>query len=265
AVEAPPAEDADAAAPSSAALPAAVEAAPGAAVPEAPPVDPGLLAVLAALCWLGGAAVLLWRPVQRYLRESALERVVRKSGFPAFRGVELPRKPGNDITLEHVLCTPSGLLVLVAPALSGVVTGGPALPSWSHGTKSERVPVPNPLLQVTAGVEAVRAVAGNVPVFGRVVTTGKVSFPLDPPPEVQTLQALRASMPEFAARATAERELGGAWRLLMRYPRRGDTLPSAPRGAGVFAWLAQHRAAVGGGVLLAAGCVLAGTAVAFAA
>ncbi len=263
-----PRETADDDAPADAAAP--VPASPlteATARPAAePPATPALaMAALGALCLFAGLSLVLLKPVTRLMRESALDRVVRQSGFPAFRGVQMPRKAGGALTLEHVLCTPSGLLVLEAPEISGVVTGGPALPSWSCGSKTERVEVPNPLLQVENNVAAVSELVGGVPVFGRVVLTGKVTFPLEPPAEVQTLKALRARLPGFADEPTSERELGGAWRLLMRYPREADTLPVVPYRPGAMAWVARHWQGVAGAALGLAGIAMVGAALVVAA
>ncbi|MEL7448513.1 MAG: nuclease-related domain-containing protein, partial [Pseudomonadota bacterium] len=232
-----------------------------------PPADTQALAMaaLGALCLVAGLILALLKPVTRLLRETALERVVRQSGFPAFTGVQMPRQTGGDLNLEHVLCTPSGLLVLEAPDISGVVTGGPALPSWSCGSKTERVEVPNPLLQVQSNVAAVSELVGGVPVFGRVVLTEKVTFPLEPPAEVQTLKALRERLPGFAEKPTSERELGGAWRLLMRYPREADTLPAVPYRPGAGAWVARHWQGAAGAALGLAGIAMIGAALVIAA
>lgn len=227
-----------------------------------PPVAPWILVSFAVLLLLMGVAVLLWQPVRRFFRESPLERVVRKSGYPAFSDVVLPGHGAGERTIEHVLHTPSGLLLLSAPEISGIVTGGHDLPSWSCGTKTDRQQTPNPVLENAKSVEAVRQLVGNVPVFGRVVMTRKVSFPLRPPAEVLSLQTLKHSLPEFAVHPAAERELGGAWRLLMRYPRSADTLRHAP-GVGAGAWMRRHRSSVAGGFLLLLGVSAAALAAAF--
>ena len=261
-----PRETADDDTPADAAAPASpLTEATSRPVAEPPATSALAMTALGALCLAAGLVLLMLKPVTRLVRESALERVVRQSGFPAFSGVQMPSKAGAALTLEHVLCTPSGLLVLEAPDISGVVTGGPAVPSWSCGSKTEREQIPNPLLRVESTGATVRELVGSVPVFGRVVLTEKVTFPLDPPAEVQTLQALRQALPGFAEKPVAERDLGGAWRLLMRYPREADTLPAVPYRPGAVAWITRHWQSVAGAALGLAGIGMVSAAIVIAA
>jgi hypothetical protein len=80
---------------------------------------------------------------------------------------------------------------------------------WTAMTRSRRYTFPNPLPSLFDRVAAVKAVAGDVPVDGRIVFSDRGRFPKGKPPQVVMLDALSQEFP-VADRSTPG-GLGDNW------------------------------------------------------
>lgn len=154
-----------------------------------PPPDPVPLAMIAAAAaalllalWLAGR---VWR--RRRARPAS---VFRRIGLAHLRNVVIPDGLEGEIQLDHVLLTPHGVLVVDLRNAEGAVFSGRRLDPWTviHGAR--RFTFRNPLETLDARVQAVSRLCGNIPVSGRVVFVGEISFPRGATPGVVTLADL---------------------------------------------------------------------------
>ncbi len=212
-------------------------------VPPPPPPEPLLSPLQKKLAWsvaallAAGAAFVGLRPwLRRRLSESAVERAVRGSGYASFNDVKLGTGGQSYITIDKLVRTPAGILVLVVEKLNGDIRGESKADHWATGTNV----IPNPLQRLHQAAGIVESLATDVPVYGRVVDLGNARFQTDMSPTIQKLSAFRGSLPGLSTEGPAPRALDAAWRTLMRFERSNNETPRA-LGGGAMAWLKRYQ------------------------
>jgi hypothetical protein len=145
------------------------------------------------------AALLLTWVIVSYSRRHQLNprQVMRRISAAQLADVIVPDGLDGEIHLEHLLLTPRGLVVVDLRNVHGAVFGGEQMDDWTVLSAARRYTFRNPLGPLAARVHAVRRLAGQVPVTGRVVLVGsKIEFPGGRIPGVITLGDLER---EFAS------------------------------------------------------------------
>lgn len=136
--------------------------------------------------------------IRRWLRHRA-----RRQLFKAFeaasagilRDVLIPDGSGGHLHFDFLLLTGRGLLVVDFRDVDGIVFGGEHMREWAVMNGSARSTFLNPLEALYDRVAAVRTLAGDVPVDGRIVFTDRAQFPKGRPPRVLRLASLEAEYP----------------------------------------------------------------------
>ena len=128
-----------------------------------------LLVVCALVAWSG---ILMWRRWHEHP-----SRVISRISAHQLSDIVLPDGMDGEIHLDHLLLTEKGLLVLDLRNVSGLVFAGEQMDDWTVLHDNRRFTFRNPLNPLAARVHAVRDLAGNVPVSGRIVFVGNVEFP----------------------------------------------------------------------------------------
>jgi len=140
-------------------------------------------------------------------------KAVEEVSSAALRDIVLPDGSGGHLHLDFLLLTGRGLLVVDLRDVAGVVFGAEHMREWTVMNGSKRSTFLNPLESLYDRVAAVRLLAGDVPVEGRIVFTDKGRFPKGRPPHVSRLGSLAAEFPTpepGAANAAADR-FRNAW------------------------------------------------------
>jgi hypothetical protein len=124
--------------------------------------------------------------------------------------VVIPDEVDGEIHIDLALLTPEGILLLEVRRGAGTLFWGDQLDYWTLLDGRRRTQIRNPLASMRAKRHAVHALAPRVPVSGRILVLGPVSFSGGAPPGVVTLAAL---VEEFPARGRepAPAELREAW------------------------------------------------------
>jgi hypothetical protein len=111
------------------------------------------------------------------------------------RDVLVPDGSGGHLHVDFLLLTGRGILVVDFRDVEGVVFGGEHMREWALMNGHRRTTFLNPLEALYDRVAAVRALAGDVPVDGRIVFTERAQFPKGRPPRVLRLASLEAEYP----------------------------------------------------------------------
>ena len=173
-----------------------------------------VVAVVVAAAWLGIRA---WRRYQADPRQ-----VFSRISSERLVDVLIPDGLDGEIHLDHLLLTRRGIVVLDLRNASGAVFGGEQMDDWTVLAAERRYTFRNPLDALNARVQAVRRLAGQVPVAGRVVFVGKVEFPGGKVPGAVTLEELESEFAEAGedqARQTTE-AFQNFWRKIDEASRR---------------------------------------------
>ncbi len=141
-----------------------------------------------------------WR---QHRARRALIRVFEGASAALLRDVLIPDGSGGHLHVDFLLLTGRGLLIVDFRDVSGVVFAGEHMREWAVMSGSTRSTFLNPLEALFDRIAAVRTLAGDVPVDGRIVFTDRAQFPKGRPPRVLRLATLEAEYPPPEPGSTA--------------------------------------------------------------
>jgi hypothetical protein len=141
------------------------------------------------------AFVALLRRWRQYRARRQLVNAFAAASAGLLQDVLVPDGSGGHLHIDFLLLTGRGLLVVDYRDVDGVVFGGEHLREWTVMNGNTRSTFLNPLEALYDRVAAVRALAGEVPVDGRIVFTDRARFPKGRPPRVLFLELLETEYP----------------------------------------------------------------------
>ena len=160
--------------------------------------------MLVVLCLIGLALLFVGlRKRSRRLARARLEAAVCAVGLEALRDRLVPDGMGGTVHVDYLLLTPRGLLVVDLWDIAGNIFGGDQMTEWTVIAGPKRETFHDPQGAMYDRVAAVKALAGEVPVEGRLVFTQRGRFPKGLPRWTTSVESLRAEFPPLEA-ATAD-------------------------------------------------------------
>jgi len=160
--------------------------------------------VLSMLATVAGGVVYVRDRVRQARARRAIDNVISSVAFDELRNVLLPTGSGEQIHVNYLLLTQRGLLVIDLFDVPGVIFAGEKMEQWSVFGPKRHFTFTNPMPMLYDRVAAVRHVAGDMPVEGRIVFSMRGEFPKGRPATVLRLDALQDEFP------AVERSPGGA-------------------------------------------------------
>lgn len=130
-----------------------------------------LVLISVPLIYLG---VRQWR---RLRRRWSRQRLLESISVELVSNVLVPDANGGGIHLDSVLLTPRGLLIIDWREIPGNVFGSDAMSEWTVMDGQRRYTFANPQALLYDRIAAVKAIAGDIPVEGRVVFADGAVFP----------------------------------------------------------------------------------------
>jgi len=158
-------------------------------------IPPTLLAT-----FLGGAIAIaallwLWRWDRRRRARASLVVAVTRCGFDSMHEVLVPDGQGGSVHIDFLLLTSRGIIVIDLRDVDGNIFGGDQMSEWTVMHRSQRYTFVNPQTGLYDRVAAVRALAGELPVEGRIVFTARGRFPKGLPRHTLMLDSLESELP----------------------------------------------------------------------
>src|SRR3984885_11445140 len=150
--------------------------------------------VVGAIALLAGL-FLLWRWDRRRRLRAARALAVTSCGFEHLRDVLVPDGQGSSLHVDFLLLTARGLVVIDLRDIAGNIFGGDQMTQWTVMNRSQRLTFFNPQPGLYDRIAAVRALAQEVPVEGRIVFTGRGRFPKGLPRHTLMLDSLPSEFP----------------------------------------------------------------------
>jgi hypothetical protein len=166
----------------------------------------GALALLALLAWG-------WRAWRRRRATRRLVHAVTSIGFDHVRSVLVPDGNGGMMHVDFLLLTARGIVVVDLREVPGNVFGGDQMNEWTVMNGPRRGTFANPQVALYDRIAAVKALAGDVPVEGRILFTRIAKFPKGLPRWTLMLDSLGKEFPP-ADRQAFEQAIGhmrGGW------------------------------------------------------
>ena len=182
------------------------------------------LSRLPAATWLliGAAAALGlllfwgWRWYRRYRARKTLHAAVTAGCADHLRDSLVPDGMGGSFHIDFLLLTLRGVVVIDLRDVKGNIFGGDQMAEWTVMDGARRFTFTNPQIALYDRIAAVKAVAGDVPVEGRIVFTRRGKFPKGLPKWTLMLDALRAEFPaaDFESPADTMARFRDGWQSL---------------------------------------------------
>jgi hypothetical protein len=136
-----------------------------------------------------------YRRWRQYRARRDIVRAFQAASAALLRDVLVPDGSGGQLHVDFLLLTGRGILVIDYRDVEGVVFGGEHMREWAVMNGNMRSTFPNPLDALYDRVAAVRLLAGETPVEGRIVFTDRAKFPKGRPPRVMRLDLLEQEYP----------------------------------------------------------------------
>lgn len=151
--------------------------------------------VLAAAGAVVAAGFLVRDWVRQARARKAIDNVISSVAYDELRNVLLPSGTGEQIHVHYLLLTQRGLLVIDLFDVQGVIFAGEKMAQWSVFGPKRHFTFSNPLPMLEDRVMAVRQLAGDAPVEGRIVFSMRGEFPKGHPDSVIRLDELQDQYP----------------------------------------------------------------------
>jgi len=151
--------------------------------------------VVVGVALLATAIFFGWTWLQQVRARKAIDNVISSVAYDELRNVLLPTGTGDQIHVHYLLLTQHGLLVIDLFDVQGVIFAGEKMGQWSVFGPKRHFTFTNPLPMLEDRVMAVKQLAGEVPVEGRIVFSMRGEFPKGRPDAVLRLDALQDEFP----------------------------------------------------------------------
>jgi hypothetical protein len=135
----------------------------------------------------------------RWYRQFSARRSLRNSVTAAAADhlvdMLVPDGMGGGFHVDFLLLTARGILVVDLRDVHGNIFAGDQMAEWTVFDGPRRFTFANPLSALYDRIAAVKALAGDVPVEGRIVFTRRARFPKGLPKFTLMVDSLRAEFP----------------------------------------------------------------------
>lgn len=141
----------------------------------------------------------LSRWYRRYRARKKLIAAVTSVAVDSLVDVLVPDGMGGSYHVDFALLTNRGVVVIDLRDVRGNIFGGDQMDEWTVMDGPHRFTFVNPQSALYDRVAAVKALAGETPVEGRVVFTPRAKFPKGLPKSTLMLESLAAEFPAVEA------------------------------------------------------------------
>jgi hypothetical protein len=199
-------------------------------VEELSRLPPAVWMVIVAAAALGFLLFWAWRWYRQYRERKALHAAITGGAADHLAGTLVPDGMGGSFHVDYLLLTLRGVLVIDLRDVKGNIFGGDQMAEWTVMDGARRFTFTNPQSALYDRIAAVKAVAGDVPIEGRIVFTRRGQFPKGLPKWTLMLDALRAEFPaaDFESPAETMARFHDGWQRL-----RNEVKPSNMRATSV--------------------------------
>ena len=176
-------------------------------------VSPTAWMLIACAAVLGFGVSWGWRWYRRYRARKALLTAVTGGSSDHIANCLVPDGAEGGFHVDFLLLTAQGVVVIDLRDVRGNIFGGDQMAEWTVMDGAHRFTFTNPQSTLYDRIAAVKAVAGDAPVEGRIVFTRRGKFPKGLPKWTLMLDALRSEFPasEQESMAGAAARFGEPW------------------------------------------------------
>jgi hypothetical protein len=144
---------------------------------------------------LGGLVFYMFRTARRRSERRRLHGTIAAIGVEHLREVLVPDGMGGSMHVDYLLLTSRGIVVIDLRDVRGNIFGGDQMTEWTVMSGANRQTFPNPQHALYDRVAAVKQLAGDVPVEGRILFTRSGRFPKGLPRWTLMVDSLLSEFP----------------------------------------------------------------------
>lgn len=144
---------------------------------------------------LGAAAVLAYRFIAQRRARQKIDASIGAVAYDVLKDVLVPNGMGGHLHVHYLLLTERGLVVIDLLDIPGAIFGGDQMIQWTAIGRKSRFTFANPQHVLYDRMAAVKLLAGDVPVDGRLVFTLRSEFPKGRPRAVLRIDELDDEYP----------------------------------------------------------------------
>ena len=175
-----------------------------------------ILGVVGAVIFIA-LLVYLVRALRARAADKRLHQSIVSVALEYLHNILVPDGNGASMHIDYLLLTSRGLVVIDLRSQRGNIFGGDQMTQWTVMNGATRATFQNPQHALYDRVAAVRALAGELPVEGRILFTRRARFPKGLPRWTLMVDSLRAEFPPVGSdsgRAWLER-FQGEWQAIV--------------------------------------------------
>lgn len=159
-----------------------------------------ILVVVGAVIFIA-LLVYLVRALRARAADKRLHQSIVSVAVEHLHNVLVPDGNGATMHIDYLLLTSRGLVVIDLRSQRGNIFGGDQMTQWTVMNGASRATFQNPQHALYDRVAAVRALAGELPVEGRILFTRRARFPKGLPRWTLMVDSLGAEFPPVASDA----------------------------------------------------------------
>jgi hypothetical protein len=142
-----------------------------------------------------GLLLLFWRWYRRRRQAAVVRAAMTGGAYEHMRSVLLPDAQGLMLHVDYALLTARGIVLIDYREMRGNIFGGDQMTEWTVMDGPRRYTVINPQSALYDRIAAVRALAPEIPIEGRIVFGRRARFPKGLPSHTCNLAAIAADFP----------------------------------------------------------------------
>jgi len=154
-------------------------------------IDPRLVAYAVVACVGAFLVFWLWQRYRRFMVRRGIRATVDSVAYEYLNDVLVTDGMEGYFHFDFLLLTQRGILVLDLREIPGVIFGGDQMDEWTVMTRTRRFTFANPQGPLLDRIAAIKQLAGDTPVEGRIAFTARSKFPKGRPKSVLMLDSLR--------------------------------------------------------------------------
>lgn len=187
------------------------------ALENLPPITWLALAGAIVLLWLIG---LLWRWFRGHRARRSVVNAITSVASEHLANVLVPDGMGGVFHCDFLLLTARGIIVIDLRDIRGNIFAGDQMNQWTVMDGAQRITFGNPQGGLYDRVAAVKALAEDAPVEGRIVFTRRARFPKGLPKWTLMIDSMRTEFPPVERQALGGvKPYAGTWENLKRLVR----------------------------------------------
>jgi len=154
-------------------------------------IDPKLVAYGIAGVAAGLLLLWIWQRYRRFMVRRGIRATVESVAYEYVTDVLITDGMDGHFHFDYLLLTQRGILVLDLREVPGVIFGGDQMDEWTVMTRRRRYTFANPQGPLLDRIAAIKQIAGDTPVEGRIAFTSRSRFPKGRPKSVLMLDSLQ--------------------------------------------------------------------------